>query len=580
MDYEIEKAIEKLVSIYGELETKLLVEIAKHFKYNEKLLNADYWRLQKLEELGALNKKTVKIIAEASGKTPNEVKKAFKKIGYMTYDERKLKNAYKKKLISINPDEVGTKYIDRAVLDSYDEMMNTFTTISDQVEAGVRKTYLDIIDKTYLEITEGGSYQEAIRNAIDELSNNGIKTVSYITPNGIRNYGIEGLVRRETLTATRQLNARVQMESIQELGVKKILLSENLDCRPTHFDWQGTIINVDDIVEITGYGTITGLCGINCRHYFTPYFGDKEGDDLKKYNKEECEQAYKISQKQRYLERGIRKWKNKAMISQAADDEYEYKNSLMKTHIWQKRLDEYTKNNSLIRKFENEYVSGYKDATVNLIPPKSIVNKLSSVNIVADDSLGKIPNNLLQRNVNQYKKLSEKYNMQDFYKEQEARYLSPDTNQYIGAISYNRNMTKLNINSSYQYFYDKEYLVSKTKSMVRSKWSMPCKEEKYDVYAMTHEFGHTLEMKMYKEKYVDGNNIGYSYYASKVKDDIIKIALEKHSEEEVLNAISEYGKSKKTQEFFAEAFANMELGKSNIIGDAMKIYLKKEGIIK
>lgn len=360
MDYKIEKAIEKLVSIYGELETKLLVEIAKHFKYNEKLLNADYWRLQKLEELGALNKKTVKLIAEASGKTPSEVKKAFKKIGYMTYDERTLKNAYKEKLISIDPKDVGTKYIDRAVIDSYDEMMNTFTTISDQVEAGVRKTYLDIIDKTYLEITEGGSYQEAIRTAIDELANKGIKTVSYVTPNGIRNYGVEGLVRRETLTATRQLNARVQMESIQELGVKKILLSEHLDCRPTHFDWQGTIINVDDIVEITGYGTITGLCGINCRHYFTPYFGDKDGSDLKKYSKEECEEAYKTSQKQRYLERGIRKWKNAKEMYKENGDAEEYRYANKKINQWSNRLDKYTKENDLTRDYQREMI-GYKE---------------------------------------------------------------------------------------------------------------------------------------------------------------------------------------------------------------------------
>lgn len=355
MDREIEKAIAKLVSMYGELETKLLVEIATHFKYNDKLLNADYWRLEKLEELGSLNKKTIKLISEVSGKTPNEVKKAFKKIGYMSYDEKKLENAYKKKLISVDPKDVNTKYIDRAVLDSYDEMMNTFTTISNQVQEGVRKTYLDIIDKAYIEITEGGSYQEAIRSAIDNLSNKGITTISYVTPNGIRNYGIEGLVRRETLTATRQLNARVQMESIQELGVKKILLSEHLDCRPSHFDWQGTIINVEDIVQVTDYGSITGLCGINCRHYFTPYFGDKDGDDLKKYSKEECEDAYKISQKQRYLERGIRKWKNAKEMYKASEDKDGYKYANKKLNEWVKRIDTYTKENNLRRDYDREY---------------------------------------------------------------------------------------------------------------------------------------------------------------------------------------------------------------------------------
>lgn len=187
---------------------------------------------------------------------------------------------------------------------------------------------------------------------------------------------------------------------------------------------------------------------------------------------------------------------------------------------------------------------------------------------------------MLQRNVNQYKKLTEKYNMQEFYKEQGAIYLSPDTSEFIGAISYNREMTQLDINSSYQYFYDKDFIINKTKEMVNYKWSMPCSEKNYDIYAMTHEFGHTLEMRMFKNKYPNGNNIGYSYFCSDVKNDIIDIALKSATEDEALMAISQYGNSPKTQEFFAEAFANMELGKPNIIGKAMKKYLEREGVLK
>lgn len=356
MDREIERAISKLVSMYGELETKLLIEIAKNFNYNESFTNADYWRLQKLEDLGALNNKTIKYLSEITKKTPLEIKKAMQRIGYKSFDETTLKKAYKKDLISINPEDVGTKFIDRAILDSYNELNDSFITISDRVKESVRRTYLDLVDKAYIEVSNGRSYQTVIREAIDELSNKGIKTISYATSTGIRNYNIEGLVRREVLTATRQLNSRVTMESIQELGVKRILLSEHLDCRPTHFDWQGTIINVEDIVEITGYGEVTGLCGINCRHYFLPYFGDKEGNDLKKYNKSECEEAYKISQKQRYLERGIRKWKNAKEMYKTNDDKEAYRYANKKVNLWSDRLDTYTKENNLLRDFEREYI--------------------------------------------------------------------------------------------------------------------------------------------------------------------------------------------------------------------------------
>ena len=356
MDRKIELATKKLIEMYGELETKLLIEIASNFNYNEKFINADYWRLDKLQKLGALNKKTIYYLSQITEKTPKEIMKAMKKIGYMSFDENTLNKAYKDKLISINPEDLNTRYIDRAILDSYNELTDTFTTISGRVKEAVRKAYLDIVDKAYIEISGGVSYDTAIRSAIDELSNKGIKVISYVTNKGIRNYNIEGVVRRETLTATRQLNSRVTMESIQELGIKRVLISEHLDCRPTHFDWQGTIVNVDDLVSVTGYGEITGLCGINCRHTFQPYFGDKEGNDLKKYSKRECQEAYKISQQQRYLERGIRKWKNNKEMSKAIEDKESYRYANKKVKIWSDRLDTFTKENNLDRDFTREYV--------------------------------------------------------------------------------------------------------------------------------------------------------------------------------------------------------------------------------
>ena len=355
MDREIDKAIKKLVSMYGDLETKLLIEIAKHFKYNDKLLNADYWRLQKLDELGALNKKTIKYIAEVTKKTPKEVERAMKKIGYMSYDENKLQSAFEEGKIKVNPKYVNTDFIDREILTSYDEMMNTFTMISDKVEYAVRKTYLDIVDKAYIEVSEGRSYGVVIREAIEELASKGIRTVAYETDKGIRNYTIEGLVRREVLTATRQLNARVRMEEVNELGVEKVKISEHIDCRPTHFDWQGTIIPSDKLVEVTDYGSVTGLCGINCRHYFMPYFGDKDGDDLKKFTKEECEEAYKISQKQRYLERGKKKKKNQKEMFKANGDEDEEKYANKKIKLWVNRIDKFTKDNDLQRDYDREF---------------------------------------------------------------------------------------------------------------------------------------------------------------------------------------------------------------------------------
>ena len=98
-----EEALKKLINMYSELETKLLDEIVKHFNINKEFINSDYWRAEKLEELGLLNNKIIDYIAEVTDKTPKEIKEAFEKIGYNTLNINNLNNAYKGGFLKIDP---------------------------------------------------------------------------------------------------------------------------------------------------------------------------------------------------------------------------------------------------------------------------------------------------------------------------------------------------------------------------------------------------------------------------------------------------------------------------------------------
>lgn len=587
IDEKIEKAIEPLVEMYSKIESDLLCEIASHFLIGEEFENADYYRIKKLEEMGAFNQNTIKYLSKITGATEDKIRGCLQDIGIATIDTPELSKLYKNGTINVDPKKLLNSMPIQAIIDNaYNEISNHFIELSSKIKNATREAYLKVVEESYLKVSMGThSYDEAIRKAIDDLSNDGISVMKYETKDedgnviGIRSYDIEGVVRRDALTAARQLSGNLNNQLIEETQCQYVKYSEHLDCRDTHFPWQGTIVKTEDWKSIADYGDIAGIYGINCRHYVEPYFGDNKGNEEKKYTQEECHKAYLLSQKQRYLERGVRSWKRKAKMFHASNDIYSYKKAVLKTHEWQNKLDNFNDYANTRRDFSREYVNGYKDATVNIIPPKSVVDKLEKINIKADDSLGKIPTNLLQRNVNQYKKLTDKYKLKDYYKSQNAIYLSPDTSGFIGAIGYNEEMTELSINSSYQYFYDKDYLTNKVKEHVETGYYMPCKESNYDIYAMTHEFGHTLEMKIFKDKYPKGNNMKYYHFCSNVKNDIINIALEKNPNLDLRIAISNYGHDIKTQEFFAEAFANMELGKPNEIGKAMKEYLKREGIL-
>ena len=358
-----EEVIKKLLNIYSELETKLLDEIVKHFKINEEFINSDFWRIDKLEELGVLNNNIVNYIAEAVNKTPKEIKEALNKIGVDILNINKLDKAYKDGFIKINPSILlENNIIEYLINYSYNELNNRFLELSNKIEQGTREAYLNVVEKAYIQTSEGITYQEAIRNSLLELGDKGITTLTYKTIDdngnivGVRNYDVEGAVRRELITATHNLTNKINQRVAEELDAEYLYLSEHIKCRPQHFPWQGTIIKREDLVKVTRYGEVDGMGGPNCKHYPTPYFGQARGNELKKISLEEATKQYNLSQKQRYIERGIRKWKRKERIFKNVEDKEYYKKCKEKVKEWQVRNREFTEKNKLRRDFSRENV--------------------------------------------------------------------------------------------------------------------------------------------------------------------------------------------------------------------------------
>ena len=367
-DEKIEKAIQPLINMYEDIENELLIKIASHFKINDEFLNSDYWRIQKLEEMGLFNDEVVRFVAKYSNKTREEVYKALNDLGVDIINIPKLKGLFDDEKLKINPSILENNYVIREIINNaYNELNNTFIQMSSKIEKSARDAYLSVVEEAYLKTSMGThSYQEAIRESINDLSNKGLTTLTYTTLDetgeviGVRNYDIEAAVRRELLTNTRRLASDINEEVAEELQAEYLYLSEHLECRPTHFDWQGTVIKKEDLTKpmpkYPEYGDVAGICGINCRHYFEAYFGNPN-DIKKQYTKEQCTEAYNKSQQQRYLERGVRKWKRKAEMFKENGDLESFTKSKEKIKEWQLRTKEFTEENNLKRDFTREYVN-------------------------------------------------------------------------------------------------------------------------------------------------------------------------------------------------------------------------------
>lgn len=387
IEEKIQKAIKPILNIYSKMELELIEKIAKHFNLNEEFINSDYWYFEKLKELGGLNNETLKLLEEYTGKTKQELLKAMQDIGVNSIPVDQLNIATQKNAL-LNPETIiNSTNIQNIIQYSYDEIEKSFLNLNKTIQEQVRKTYTDIITETYIKTNAGVcSYQEAILESLDKLGDKGISILTYQNKNGnIKNYDVVGTVRRDLLVATRGLAGKVNEEVIKESGNHIVRVTNHFGARTgdgekdytNHAWWQELQFfcwNYDgkateeekkfpDFMEHCNYGDVQGIVGINCKHLFTVWYGSTKKENLG-FTYDENKEEYEKSQKQRYLENGIRKWKRKQVIANKVQDEEGYKKSSIKTKEWQDKLNTFTEENKLKRDYTREHIKGYKDVKI------------------------------------------------------------------------------------------------------------------------------------------------------------------------------------------------------------------------
>ena len=126
-------------------------------------------------------------------------------------------------------------------------------------------------------MNEDVSRTKALQDAVDQLAEKGITIVE-----NKREEHVDVAAERNVRTAISRLAGDVTLQRAIENGYTLVLVSAHLGARPTHEVWQGKVYSIvgetekyKDFYKETEYGQMLGLCGINCRHTFSPW---KEGE--------------------------------------------------------------------------------------------------------------------------------------------------------------------------------------------------------------------------------------------------------------------------------------------------------------
>lgn len=370
-EYRYNNVVKPILETYNDIEDELLQNIARALKETD--LDEVKKQTKRLLKASELDRQNVRTLSKYSKLSQRQVKKAFSDIGYDTIEKPLYRKAYEKKLIKKDPmTAIDNKKIAKVVDNATKETTNYLKNIRNTAKINSKKKYLEIVNKAYLE-TSTGIYtpEESIKRALHQLADEGITAVQYKRDGKLVNYSIEGVVRRDVLTRARQLGLQTEMERIKDLGIEYVSVPAHLGARVdeknpinNHAGWQGKIYKLNggnskykNFYEVTGYGQMLGLGGVNCRHFFLPYiFGVSKPPE--KINMKANEQIYKLEQKQRALERDVRKWKKRLLVDKAnGDTEEQIAFDKMKVREKQSKLNKFVKSHSeLKRQYDREYV--------------------------------------------------------------------------------------------------------------------------------------------------------------------------------------------------------------------------------
>lgn len=234
---------------------------------------------------------------------------------------------------------VSAKDVDAIIRQTGKDMLNITQSMGFLVDGGrtmlePAKAYQWALNNAEMQIMSGAiSYNQAVKSSIRQLADSGLRYVTY--ESGHRDH-IDVAARRAVMTGINQLCQRYAEQSQDYLNTDLVEVSAHSGARNTgagaanHASWQGKVYrwrekkrttrgSYPDFVNTTGYGSGEGILGWNCRHHFYPYV---EGVSERTYTDRQLRHiddgrdadfegkhytAYEATQKQREIERTVRK---------------------------------------------------------------------------------------------------------------------------------------------------------------------------------------------------------------------------------------------------------------------------------
>ena len=380
---KLDKLPAEVVNLVQELQEEIISDICRRISKANFLTPTAEWELYKANQLNLSYKEVNRRIAKQLKVRERKVKELYTDTVKQALKEDA--DIYRiAAAMGRLPDSTGAKTDKYFRSASFSQLLSKglksskgqLRNLCNSMAAEANRQLSDAMDLAHLKVISGAfSYNDAIYSAVRSLADKGIARVEY--PSGRRD-NADVCVRRAVLSSVNKSCCDIQLDLAKEIGSRYVEVSSHFGARPSHAEWQGQIYSLvrgdpkyPYFYDATGYGTGEGLGGWNCRHNFFPYF---EGIDTPyhtpDFTKNENDEYYALTQKQRGYERAVRDSKRQLAAldgaRQSAEDpqlramldrEFAQRSVTLKNR--EARLDAFIRDNDLQRDNSRVRVVGF-----------------------------------------------------------------------------------------------------------------------------------------------------------------------------------------------------------------------------
>ena len=345
MDHnKLQKALEVFENRFDELNRKILVELANDMKKFKRLMPSQAYKLKQQLKNGRTIKRIIDELEKASNLTNKDIETILEITAQDNIDFANTYYSYKNlPLVDYSTSSYFKDIVNSAARTTQNEFKNlsrttAFKLLDDNknpMYLPVDEAYGEIIDRCVLAVQTGQkSYEEAIYDTINQLSNSGIKKI-YYNNDGKRADArrLDSSVRMNVLDGIRQVNMEMQNRFDEDLGFDGKEITAHVPCAIDHQDIQGRQFSNEEYEKLNN--ELNRPIGkLNCTHFTfniilgvsKPRYSDEELEHMKQESNKKTEfqgkeyTKYEATQVQRKLETKLRDLKYKRDMLRIVDE--------------------------------------------------------------------------------------------------------------------------------------------------------------------------------------------------------------------------------------------------------------------